>query len=69
MAVTFTQAQIDAFVDAMNKNPGVLEMRIADQLYKFETLQQKREHLAYMQRNIATGATGSIRYVTTDKGF
>lgn len=69
MAVTFSQADVDAFKAAMLKNPGVLEMRIADQLYKFSSLKEMEERLAYMQRNIDTGTAGRIRYVSTSKGF
>jgi hypothetical protein len=68
MAVTFTQSQIDAFVAAMLANPGVLRMRFADREYEFETLEAKREFLAYMQQNISTGQTGRTRYAVTDKG-
>lgn len=69
MAVTFSQSEIDAFRDAMLKNPGVMEMRIGDRLYKFSTLQEKREHLSYMERNLDTGQSGGVRYASTSKGF
>lgn len=69
MAVTFSQAEVDAFKAAVLKNPGVLEMRIGDRLYKFSTLKEMEERLAYMQRNIDTGAAGRIRYASTNKGF
>lgn len=69
MPLTFTQAEVDAFKAAMLKNPGVLEMDIADRHYKFDTLQAMREHLAYMERNLSTGAPGRIRYGATSKGL
>jgi hypothetical protein len=69
MAVTFTQAEVDAFKAALLKNPGVLEMDIGDRHYKFASLKEMEERLAYMQRNIAGGAAGRIRYVSTSKGF
>lgn len=69
MAETFSQAEVDAFRAAMLKNPGVMEMRIGDRLYKFSTLKEMREQLAYMQRNLTGGAAGGIRYVSTSKGF
>jgi hypothetical protein len=70
--VTFTQDQIDAFKTAMLKNPGVLEIRFGDQLYKFATLKDRADHLAYMQRNLAGTdpvRSGSVRYAQTSKGF
>lgn len=69
MPATFSQAEIDAFRTAMLKNPGVLEMRIADRLYKFESMKAMAEHLAYMERNITGGSTGGVRYAKTSKGF
>jgi hypothetical protein len=72
MAVTFSQAEVDAFKAAMLKNPGVLEMRIGDRLYKFSTLKEMEERLAYMQRNLApdpTAPSGAVRYASTSKGF
>lgn len=66
--MTFSQPEVDAFRAAMLKNPGVLEMRIGDRLYKFEGLKAMEEHLAYMQRNIAGGQTGRTRYAATCKG-
>lgn len=69
MAATFSAAEIDAFRTAMLKNPGVLEMRIGDRLYRFESSKAMEDHLAYMQRNIAGGAAGGVRYASTSKGF
>lgn len=69
MAATFSQTEIDAFRTAMLTNPGVLELRIGDRLYKFEGTKAMEEHLAYMQRNIAGGSTGGVRYASTSKGF
>jgi hypothetical protein len=68
MAATFSQTEIDTFRAAMLKNPGVLEMRIGDRLYRFSTLKEMEAHLAYMQRNIDSGASGT-RYASTSKGF
>lgn len=69
MAVTFTQAEIDAFKAAMLKNPGVLEMDIGDKHYKFDTMQAMREHLAYMELHIDTRTSSTVtRYATTSKG-
>lgn len=65
---TFSQTEIDAFRTSMLKNPGVLEMRIGDRLYKFSTLQEMEGHLAYMQRNVTGGQPGRTRYATTCKG-
>lgn len=67
-SVTFSQAEIDAFRAAMLKNPGVLKMQIADRVYEFESLKARAEFLAYMQRNIESGATGGTRYAATSKG-
>lgn len=70
MAVTFSQSEIDAFRTAMLTNPGVLEMWIADKHYKFSSLTEMREQLAYMERNIESAATTSgVRYASTGKGF
>jgi hypothetical protein len=68
-AVTFSATEIDTFRTAMLTNPGVLELRIGDRLYKFETLKAMEERLAYMERNIVGGATGGTRYASTSKGF
>lgn len=67
-AVTFTQAEIAAFKAAMLANPGVLQMTLDGRSYTFETLQDKAEFLAYMQRNLDTGSTGKTRYGATSKG-
>lgn len=70
MAVTFTQAEVDAFKAAMLKNPGVLEMDIGDKHYKFDTLQAMREQLAYMERNLDSAtAAPRTRYGATSKGL
>jgi hypothetical protein len=69
MAATFSQTEIDTFRAAMLKNPGVLEMRIGDRLYRFATLKEMEAHLAYMQRNVDSGAAGGTRYASTSKGF
>jgi hypothetical protein len=69
MAATFSATEIDAFRTAMLKNPGVLELRIGDRMYKFESMKAMEERLAYMERNIAGGATGGTRYASTSKGF
>jgi hypothetical protein len=69
MPLTFTQAEIDAFKEAMLKNPGVLEMDIGDKHYRFENLQAMREQLAYMERNVAGGQAGRTRYAATSKGL
>lgn len=71
MPITFSQAEIDAFKEAMLKNPGVLEMDIGDKHYRFETLEGMREQLAYMERNLDTGAgiPSSMRFAATSKGL
>lgn len=70
--VTFSSAEVDAFRTAMLLNPGVLEMRLGDRSYKFATLKEMQERLAFMQRNVAASATtasGAVRYAQTSKGF
>jgi len=69
MAVTFTQTEIDSFRDFMLKNRGVTEMWLGDRHYKFSSLQQMEEHLAYMERNLASGAAPKTRYGATSKGL
>lgn len=70
MAVTFSQAEIDAFRTFMVNNKGVLEMWIGDRHYKFSTLEQMQQHLAYMERNLATTtAAPTMRVAQTSKGF
>lgn len=69
MAVTFTQAEVDAFKAALLKNPGVLEMDIGDRHYKFEDLEAMRNHLAFIERNVDTGGAGRVRYAATSKGL
>ena len=69
MAVTFSQADIDAFKAAMLKNPGVTEMWLGDRHYKFDTLEAMRAHLAYMERNISPTQTGRTRYGASSKGL
>lgn len=69
MAVTFSQTEINAFRDFMLKNKGVTEMRLGDRLYKFATLHDMQQHLAYMERNLDTGAAPRTRYAQTNKGF
>lgn len=68
MAATFSPTEIDAFRTAMLKNPGVMELRIGDRLYKFSTLKEMEERLAYMQRNVDSGQAGRTRYASTCKG-
>jgi hypothetical protein len=69
MAVTFSQTDVDAFKAAMLKNPGVTEMSVGDKRYKFGTLKEMREHLAYMERNVEGGQMGKTRYAATSKGL
>lgn len=67
--ITFTQAEIDAFRASMLQNPGVLEMRIGDRQYKFDTMQAMEDRLAYMTRHLDTGANATkTRYGATSKG-
>jgi hypothetical protein len=69
MAVTFSQAEVNAYRDFMLKNRGITEMRIGDRLYKFEPIEKMREQLAYMVRNLDTAAAPRTRYAQTNKGF
>ena len=66
---SFSQTEINAFRSAMLKNPGVLEMDIADRHYKFDTMQAMREQLSYMELNVDTGVNATrTRYASTSKG-
>jgi hypothetical protein len=69
MAATFSATEIDTFRTAMLANPGVLKLQIGDRIYEFSSMKAMEEHLAYMQRNVAGGATGGVRYASTSKGF
>jgi hypothetical protein len=70
MAVSFSQAEIDAFRDFMLKNRGVTEMWIGDRHYKFTSLDEMQRHLAYMERNLATATPApTMRVAQTSKGF
>lgn len=69
MAVTFTQAEIDAFRAAMLANPGVTRLKIGDRETEFGSLKELREQLEYMERHLDTGAnTTRTRYGATSKG-
>jgi len=67
---TYSQAEIDAFKAAMLKNPGVLEMDIADRHYKFSSLEEMRAQLADMERHSDSAtAPPRTRYGATSKGL
>lgn len=68
-AETFSDAEISAFKTFMLSNPGVLEMEYGDKRYKFSSLKEQQEHLAFMERRRASGHTGGVRYAVTSKGF
>lgn len=67
-AESFSDTEITAFKTFMVSNPGVLEMAYGDKRYKFASLKEQAEHLAFMERRRASGTTGSIRYAATSKG-
>jgi hypothetical protein len=69
MAITFTQAEIDTFRDFMLKNRGVTEMWLGDRHYKFSSLQEMRDHLAFMERSLAGSTVPKTRYGATSKGL
>jgi len=67
-AETFSDTEITAFKTFMLANPGVLEMSYGDKRYKFSSLKEQAEHLAFMERRRASGYTGGVRYAATSKG-
>ncbi len=69
MAVTFTQAEVDAYRAFMLNNQGIQRMSFGGRHYEFAPLKEMREQLAYMQRNLDTASeAGRVRYAATSKG-
>lgn len=71
MALRFTRAEVDAFRAAMLKNPGVLEMQIADQRYKFDSMEAMQKRYEFMEAHVddTRGGSSSItRFAATRKG-
>lgn len=70
MPVTFTQAEIDAFKQALLDRKGATSISFGDQVVQFESHDKAVAFLAYMERNISPAATttGRVRYAATSKG-
>lgn len=65
---TFTQAEIDAFRQAILDRKGADAVSYGDETVHFESLEAARAHLAYMERNLVTSTTPRTRYAVTSKG-
>jgi hypothetical protein len=70
MAMTFTQAQIDTFKTALLDRKGAISMSFDGQQVTFENHEQAVKFLAFMERNLDTGPTGTsrTRYAAVTKG-
>lgn len=70
MAVTFTQAQIDAFKQALIDRQGATEIGFENMTTRFGTLKEAEEFLAFMERNLDTRAASPqrTRFAATSKG-
>lgn len=68
MASSFTQAQIDAFEQALADRQGAKSVTFDNQTVTFESTADALVFLAYMKSNISTNTTPRTRYAATSKG-
>jgi hypothetical protein len=66
--VTFTQSEIDTFRQTLLDRRGAISFTRGDEQTTFASYEEAVKFLAFMERNITTGATGGIRYAATSKG-
>jgi hypothetical protein len=69
VAITYTQAQIDAFKAALLDRSGAQQVTFGDQSMTFASLEEAKKFLAYMERNLTTNvSTSRTRYAAFTKG-
>ncbi len=68
--MAITQAQIDAFEQALIDRNGAIDFTYGDQSVRFETLEEARAHLAWMKQQLQASqqTVGRVRYAATSKG-
>ncbi len=65
---SFTQEQINAFVAALAARNGAKSISFDNQTVTFDSLEEARDFIAYMERNLTTNTTPKTRYGVVDKG-
>lgn len=68
MAVTYTQAEIDAFKQTLIDRKGAIRFVRGDEQTDFISYDEAVKFLADMERNRATRAVSGTRYASTSKG-
>ncbi len=66
--MAYTQADIDTLKAAIVSQNGAQEITFNDRTVRFRSLEEMRDHLAQMQREVNGTPGGRTRYVTSSKG-